>query len=79
MYTVYRESGSTRKGTIQFHRTGGMKTKAAAIKKACTLSKRTKGFVVVQNSKGFEVAACSNGKCNYESHGNARKAAPKTC
>lgn len=61
-YKTYYETGSLRRGTLKHH-VGKPTTRAKAIKQACALSKRTRGFVTVVGGRwGLEVASCVKGK-----------------
>jgi hypothetical protein len=59
-FRTYYNTGSVRKGTDRaqttFHR-----SKRAAMKEACRLSKFTKGYVTVDRN-GIEVGSCFRGK-----------------
>lgn len=60
-FTVYHETGSLRRGTLKHHKHPAA-TKTSAVKKACALSKKTKGGFVAVMKNGIEVAACRRGK-----------------
>lgn len=61
-YTVGWESGSIRAGTIKFHRKK-YASKQRALKVAARASRLTKGYVIVSNRIGVEVAECYAGRC----------------
>jgi len=62
-FVTYYETGSLRRGTLKFHKTTHS-SKQAAIKKACGLSLKTGGHVVVMRA-GLEVAACHRGQREF--------------